>query len=82
MAARIRLTRCGRRNHSYYRIGVYDSRTRRNGRSIETLGTYDPHEKDADKKVVLDDERAKYWISVGAQPTDKVGVILKKRGLI
>ncbi|MHC4140070.1 MAG: 30S ribosomal protein S16, partial [Planctomycetota bacterium] len=50
----------------------------RDGRSIEQLGTYDPMEKDEEKKVVLKRERIEYWLSVGAQPTETVASILKK----
>lgn len=82
MAARIRLTRCGRRNHAYYRIGIFDSRQRRDGRSVEILGTYDPHVKEKDKKVTINQERTKYWIGVGAQPTEKVELLLKQCGLL
>ena len=82
MAVRIRLTRCGRRNQPLYRIGVFDSKAKRDGKSLEILGTYGPLTADDQKKVSLKDDRVKYWLSVGAQPTDKVRVILKKRGLL
>ena len=82
MAVRIRLTRVGKRNRPYYRIGIYDARTRRNGRAIETVGTYHPLENEDEKKVTLKEERIKYWLGVGAQPTEKVGARLKKKGLV
>ncbi len=78
MSVRIRLTRMGRRNHSFFRIGAYDSRTRREGRAVELLGTYDPHQEEHDKKVQLNVERIKHWLSVGAKPSDTVANILRK----
>jgi small subunit ribosomal protein S16 len=81
MAVRIRLKKMGRRNRPFYRICAFDAREERDGRSIEQLGTYDPMEKDEEKKVVLKKERAEYWISVGAQPTETVASILKKQGI-
>ncbi|MBC8548655.1 MAG: 30S ribosomal protein S16, partial [Candidatus Brocadiales bacterium] len=56
-------------------------REERDGRSIEQLGTYDPMEKDEEKKVVLKRERIEYWLSVGAQPTETVASILKKNNI-
>ncbi len=75
---RIRLKRMGRRNRAFFRICAFDAREERDGRSIEQLGTYDPMEKDEEKKVVLKRERIEYWLSVGAQPTETVASILKK----
>jgi len=75
---RIRLKRMGRRNRAFFRICAFDAREERDGRSIEQLGTYDPMEKDEDKKVVLKRDRIEYWLSVGAQPTETVASILKK----
>lgn len=82
MSVKIRMQRIGRKNLPYYRIGVFDARTRRNGKSIEILGTYDPVLKEDEKKVTLKEDRVKYWLSVGAQPTEKMRVILKKRNLL
>ncbi|MDX2130587.1 MAG: 30S ribosomal protein S16 [Planctomycetota bacterium] len=79
---RIRMQRLGRRNRPFYRIGAMDQRTRRNGPLIELLGTYDPVEKDPAKQVTLNEERVKYWISKGAQPTDTVRDMFAKRGLV
>ncbi len=75
---RLRLKRMGRRNRAFFRICAFDAREERDGRSIEQLGTYDPMEKDEEKKVVLKRERIEYWLSVGAQPTETVASILKK----
>ncbi len=73
---KIRLRRMGAKKAPYYRIIVADSRSPRDGRFIEELGTYDPS---ADgEKIKVDMERAKYWISNGAQPTDTVRGLLKK----
>jgi small subunit ribosomal protein S16 len=68
----------GRRNRAFFRICAFDAREERDGRSIEQLGTYDPMEKDEEKKVVLKRDRIEYWLSVGAQPTETVASILKK----
>ena len=73
---KIRLRRMGAKKAPYYRIVVADSRSPRDGRFIEELGIYDPM---ADgEKIKVDLERAKYWISNGAQPTDTVRGLLKK----
>lgn len=73
---KIRLRRMGAKKNPYYRIVVSDSRSPRDGRFIEEIGTYDPLSDPATIKV--DSERAKYWISNGAQPTDTVKALLKK----
>ena len=73
---KIRLHRMGAKKAPYYRIVVADSRFPRDGRFIEELGTYDPLAQPSAIKV--DAERAKYWISNGAQPTDTVKSLLKK----
>ena len=73
---KIRLRRMGAKKAPYYRIVVADSRSPRDGRFIEEIGVYDPM---ADgEKIKVDMERAKYWISNGAQPTDTVRGLLKK----
>lgn len=76
MAVKIRLKRGGSRNHPVYRIVVADGRSPRDGKFIEELGTYWPHQKTDNFK--LDAERANYWISQGAQPSDTVKSFLKK----
>jgi len=66
----IRLTRMGRKKSPFYRIVVTDSRKRRDGGSIETIGSYNPMKDEAEIK--LDQERYDYWLSVGAKPSDRV----------
>ncbi len=73
---KIRLRRMGAKKAPYYRIVVADSRSPRDGRFIEELGTYDPMAEG--DKIKVDMERAKYWIANGAQPTDTVRGLLKK----
>ncbi len=73
MAVSIRLSRGGSKKRPYYRIVVADARSPRDGNFIEKIGTYNPLlAKDDEKRVVLNTERAKHWLSVGAQPTDRV----------
>ena len=76
MAVKIRLKRMGRKKKPFYRVVVADSRAPRDGRFIEEIGTYDPLTNPA--TIAIDMERAKYWISNGAQPTDTVRGLLKK----
>lgn len=79
MSVVIRLSRAGRRHLPFYHIGVFDRRTRRDGKPIEQIGFYDPlHEKTA---LRIDEERVKYWLSQGARPSDTVQTLLKKAGL-
>ena len=78
MAVRIRMKRLGRKHRPYFRIVAIDSRQPRDGRVIEELGTYDPMIKNTDERVKLLPERIKYWISVGARPSDNVEVFIKK----
>ena len=73
---KIRLRRMGAKKAPYYRIVVADSRSPRDGRFIEEIGTYDPMAEGS--KLKVDMERAKYWIANGAQPTDTVRGLLKK----
>lgn len=80
MAVRIRLKKLGRKHRPYYRICVMDQRTPRGGRAIEEVGTYDPMVPETDARVTLNGERVDYWLSVGAQPSDKVKVLIKKYG--
>uniref|UniRef100_A0A7S0XKV9 30S ribosomal protein S16 n=1 Tax=Chrysocystis fragilis TaxID=1411660 RepID=A0A7S0XKV9_9STRA len=80
---RIRLARHGRKHRPFYRIVVADARSKRDGRHIERVGTYDPiAAKDGVKEVRLNSERIKYWISVGAQPTQRVAWLLGKAQLL
>ena len=80
MSVRIRMKKLGRRHRPFYRICAIDQRIQRDGRVIEELGTYDPMVPEVDARAVLDGERIKYWLGVGAQPSDKVGVLIKKYG--
>ena len=72
---KIRLRRMGAKKNPFYRIIVADSRTPRDGRFIEEIGTYDPL---ADNAITVNAERAKYWVANGAQPTETVRALLKK----
>ena len=82
MAVSIRLSRGGSKKRPYYRIVVADARSPRDGSFIEKIGTYNPLlAKDDEKRVVLDGERAKHWLSVGAQPTDRVARFLDAAGV-
>jgi small subunit ribosomal protein S16 len=76
------MTRTGRKNRPFYRIQVIDQRTRRDGAAIEQLGWYDPVCRDVAKQLNLNEERAKYWISVGAQPSGTLRDIFAKKSLI
>ena len=80
MAVAIRMKRMGRKNREYYRICATDRRSPRDGRVIEELGTYDPHVSETDARCTLDGARIEYWLSVGAQPSDAVRVLIKKYG--
>ncbi|MGC5171084.1 30S ribosomal protein S16 [Microbacterium sp. DT81.1] len=78
MAVKIRLKRLGKIRAPYYRIVVADSRTKRDGRVIEEIGKYHPTEEPS--FIEVDSERAQYWLSVGAQPTEQVTALLKLTG--
>lgn len=78
MATKIKLMRLGKKRAPYYRIVVADARTKRDGRSIETIGKY--HPKEEPSFIEVNSERAQYWLTVGAQPTDAVTAILKVTG--
>jgi len=80
VAVRIRMKKLGRRHRPFYRICAMDARTPRDGRVLEELGTYDPLVPEVDARAVLNGERVKYWLSVGAQPSEKVKVLIKKYG--
>lgn len=80
MAVKIRLRRMGAKKKPFYRIVVADSRYPRDGRSLEEIGYFNPLVEPNDLKV--DAERAAYWLSVGAQPSDTVRALLKKSGVI
>ncbi len=78
MATKIKLMRLGKMRDPHYRIVVADARTKRDGRSIETIGEY--HPKNDPSVIKVDAERAAHWLSVGAQPTDAVTAIFKVTG--
>jgi small subunit ribosomal protein S16 len=83
MSLKIRLARGGAKKRPFYRVVVADSRSPRDGRYIEKLGTFDPLKaKDAADRVVLDAEKAKAWIAKGAQPTDRVARLLDAAGVL
>jgi small subunit ribosomal protein S16 len=78
MAVKIRMKRVGAKNAPVFRIVVADSRSPRDGKFIEEIGTYHPLQKG--HNFTLDLERAKYWVSKGAQPSDTVASFIKKAG--
>jgi small subunit ribosomal protein S16 len=78
VATKIKLMRLGKMREPHYRIVVADSRTKRDGRAIETIGEY--HPKNDPSVIKVDGERAAYWLGVGAQPTEAVAAILKVTG--
>ena len=78
MAVKIRLKRLGKIRSPHYRIVVADSRTKRDGRAIEEIGKY--HPKNDPSVIEVNSERAQYWLSVGAQPTEAVVALLKRTG--
>ncbi len=78
MAVKIKLTRLGKIRNPQYRIAIADARNRRDGRSIEVIGRY--HPKEEPSLIEVDSERAQYWLSVGAQPTEPVLKLLKITG--
>ncbi|WP_225846478.1 30S ribosomal protein S16 [Streptomyces sp. HPF1205] len=78
MAVKIKLKRLGKIRSPHYRIVVADSRTRRDGRAIEEIGLYHPVQNPS--RIEVDSDRAQYWLSVGAQPTEPVLAILKLTG--
>lgn len=80
MAVKIRLRRMGAKKSPFYRIIVADERSPRDGRFIEEIGTYDPKKEPSDYKI--DEEAAKKWLNNGAQPTEIVGKLFKKAGIV
>ena len=78
MAVKIRLKRMGKIRNAQYRIVIMDSRAKRDGRAIEEIGKYHPTEEPS--FIEVNSERAQYWLSVGAQPTEQVAAILKITG--
>lgn len=83
MSLRIRLSRGGAKKRPFYRVVVADSRSPRDGKFIERLGTYNPMvPKDHAERLVLNEERIKHWLAVGAQPSDRVARFLGAAGLV
>lgn len=80
MAVKIRMKKMGRKHRPFFRICATDARSPRDGRVIEELGIYDPLVPDTDARALLKADRIDYWLSVGAQPSDKVRVLIKKYG--
>jgi small subunit ribosomal protein S16 len=82
MAIALRLSRGGAKKRPYYRIVAADSRSARDGKYLEQIGTYNPLlAKDDEKRVVLNEDRARYWLGVGAQPSDRVLRFLDAAGI-
>jgi small subunit ribosomal protein S16 len=82
MSLKLRLARAGTKKRPYYHVVVADARSPRDGRFIEKIGTYDPRLADKESRVSLVAERAQHWLSVGAQPTDRVARFLDAAGLL
>ena len=78
MAVRIRMKKLGRKHRPYFRIVAIDHRQPRDGRIIEELGSYDPMIKNTDDRARLNPERIRYWLGVGAKPSERVAILLKK----
>ena len=80
MSVRIRMKKLGRKHRPFFRVCAIDRRAPRDGRVIEELGYYDPMCKEKDARAVLKSERIDYWLSVGAEPSRKCAVLIKKYG--
>ena len=80
MAVKLRLKRMGAKQRPFYRIVAADARCPRDGRFLETVGTYNPIANPAETKI--DEEKALYWLNNGAQPTDTVRSLLSKKGIM
>ena len=81
MAVKLRLKRFGRLNHPTYRVCATESRFPRDGRIIETVGFYLPKARGKEQLFDLNDERIRYWLSVGAQPSDTVASLIVRKGI-
>jgi len=83
MSVKIRLARGGCKKRPYYRIIVADARSKRDGKFIEKIGTYNPLlPSENESRIVIQQDRAAYWLGVGAQPTERVARFLKKFGIV
>ncbi|HMP05263.1 MAG TPA: 30S ribosomal protein S16, partial [Lacipirellulaceae bacterium] len=80
MAVVIRMKKMGKAHRAFFRICATDRRAPRDGRVLEELGTYDPAVPETDARARFNTERVAYWLSVGAQPSEKVAVLIKKYG--
>jgi len=80
VAVVIRMKKLGRSHQSFFRVCAFDKRAPRGGRPLEELGTYDPRVGEADARAILKKDRVDYWLGVGAQPSEKVAVLIKKYG--
>lgn len=81
MSVKLRLKRLGRSHAAFFRLNAIDSRSPRDGRVIEELGTYDPCNKEAGKQFIAKLDRCKHWLDLGAVPSETVSSLLKKSGL-
>lgn len=79
---RIRMQRVGRRHVPFYRINAIDKQIKRDGKVLENLGWYNPTARDESKQLLLNDERVKHWLALGARPSDTMMDILAKRNLV
>ncbi|KAF0091360.1 MAG: small subunit ribosomal protein S16 [Fusobacteria bacterium] len=82
MATKIRLRRMGAKKAPFYRVVVADTRSPRDGKSIEEIGYYNPIAKKDDISLKINEERALYWLSTGAQPSETVKALLRKAGVL
>jgi small subunit ribosomal protein S16 len=80
VAVRIRMKKMGRTHRAFFRVCAFDQNAPRDGKALEELGTYDPSVPDADARAILNGDRVAYWLGVGAQPSEKVAVLIKKYG--
>ncbi len=80
MSVVIRMKKMGRKHRQFFRICATDPRHPRDGRVIEEIGTYDPHVPETDARTSFNQERLQYWLGVGAKPSDRVAVLIKKYG--
>ncbi len=80
MSVRIRMKKFGRSHRQFFRICAIDRKSPRDGKVLEELGTYNPHITDVDARAILNKERIDHWIGVGAQPSDKCAILIKKYG--
>jgi small subunit ribosomal protein S16 len=81
MAVKLRLKRMGRSHAAFFRLNAIDSRSPRDGRVIEELGHYDPRNKEKEKQFVAKLDRCRYWLDVGAVPSETVSSLLKRSGV-